>query len=123
MPLHPTLRTFFLGSCGHADSGLHKSRPEDSCHDAASNQVNSALSEPRPISNRLNTRRISTVPKSVQCDRNLLLDRQLRMIGIIEKDRVRLEGRDEFIECEWAHSEILSEMIWPAIFQRCEDVM
>ncbi|KAJ7498172.1 hypothetical protein B0H11DRAFT_834177 [Mycena galericulata] len=72
------------------------------------------------------TRRVMSVPivpKSVQGYSDLLLHRKLRMIGIVRKDRVGLEGSDECIKCEGANSEILPEMVWATSFERHEDVV
>jgi hypothetical protein len=63
------------------------------------------------------------VSESVKCYSNLLFDRKLGMIRIIEEDGVVLESRDKCIKCEWTDSEILAEMVRSASLKRCEDVV
>jgi hypothetical protein len=63
------------------------------------------------------------VSESIKHYSNLLFDRKLGMIRIIEEDGVVLESSDKCIKCKWTDSEILAEMVCSASLKRCEDVV
>lgn len=85
--------------------------------------MDGTLAKPGPVGNGLQACSIAIVPESVKRDSNLMFYRKLRVIGIIEKDGVVLEGRHELIEGEWTDSKVLPEVIWAAGLQCREDVV
>jgi hypothetical protein len=57
------------------------------------------------------------VPKTVEGNRELLFDRELRVIGVVEEYRVVFQCRHKPVKCKGTDSKILPEVIRPADLQ------